>query len=91
MCDVNSTVEVHTGENATIHCSAFPNAQYKWTKVTENRKTVNQHISAIPVNFTSFIERQDDLITSDIKTYSSKASFQYERYLLYMLHNLVFP
>ncbi|KAI3373698.1 hypothetical protein L3Q82_022284 [Scortum barcoo] len=40
MCDVNNTVEVHAGEDVTIHCSAFPNAQYRWTKnktlVSEN-------------------------------------------------------
>ncbi|XP_045895241.1 uncharacterized protein si:ch1073-15f19.2 isoform X2 [Micropterus dolomieu] len=32
MCDVNSTVEVHTGENVTIHCISFPNTEYRWTK-----------------------------------------------------------
>lgn len=38
MCDADSTVEVHAGKNVTIHCEAFPNAQYKWTKVTEKHK-----------------------------------------------------
>ncbi|XP_059207932.1 T-cell surface protein tactile [Centropristis striata] len=40
MCDVNSTVEVHAGDNVTIQCRAFPDVQYKWTKnkmlVSEN-------------------------------------------------------
>lgn len=39
-CDVDDIVEVHSGENATIRCNAFPNAQYRWTKnetlVSEN-------------------------------------------------------
>ncbi|XP_044079244.1 T-cell surface protein tactile [Siniperca chuatsi] len=39
MCDVGSTVEVHAGENVTIHCRAFPNAEYRWTM---NRKLVSE-------------------------------------------------
>ncbi|XP_039889131.1 nectin-3-like protein isoform X2 [Simochromis diagramma] len=31
-CDVNGTVKVHNGENVTIRCTSFPNAQYRWTK-----------------------------------------------------------
>lgn len=38
MCDVNGTVEAHTGENVTIQCRAFPDVQYKWTKVTVNNE-----------------------------------------------------
>lgn len=34
-CDVNGTVEVQNGENVTIRCTSFPNAQYRWTKVKE--------------------------------------------------------
>ncbi|XP_042355279.1 T-cell surface protein tactile [Plectropomus leopardus] len=44
MCDVNSTVEVHAGENVTIQCRAFSDVQYKWTKnktlVSENESLV---------------------------------------------------
>ncbi|KAK5858535.1 hypothetical protein PBY51_002668 [Eleginops maclovinus] len=40
LCDMESTVQVHPGENVTISCTAFPSAQYKWTKnktlVSEN-------------------------------------------------------
>ncbi|XP_068457381.1 T-cell surface protein tactile [Clinocottus analis] len=32
MCDVDSAVEVHSGENVTIKCKLFPDAKYKWTK-----------------------------------------------------------
>lgn len=35
MCDADGVVEVHTGENVTIRCRAFPDATYKWAKVTE--------------------------------------------------------
>ncbi|XP_070699709.1 T-cell surface protein tactile [Pempheris klunzingeri] len=35
MCDVDGTVEVHAGENVTIHCRSFPNARHKWTKNKE--------------------------------------------------------
>lgn len=31
-CDVNGTVEVQNGENVTIRCRLFPNAEYNWTK-----------------------------------------------------------
>uniref|UniRef100_UPI0037E7AA02 uncharacterized protein isoform X2 n=1 Tax=Semicossyphus pulcher TaxID=241346 RepID=UPI0037E7AA02 len=31
-CDVDSTVEVHTGGNVSIHCTVLPNTQYSWTK-----------------------------------------------------------
>ncbi|XP_060910930.1 T-cell surface protein tactile isoform X2 [Labrus mixtus] len=31
-CDVDSTVEVHTGGNVSIHCTAPSDAQYSWTK-----------------------------------------------------------
>ncbi|KAL3971026.1 cytoskeleton-associated protein 5 [Sarotherodon galilaeus] len=34
-CDVNGTVEVQNGENVTIHCTSFPNAEYRWTKNDE--------------------------------------------------------
>ncbi|XP_006800133.1 T-cell surface protein tactile [Neolamprologus brichardi] len=34
-CDVNGTVEVHNGENVTIRCTSFPNAEYTWTKNDE--------------------------------------------------------
>lgn len=77
---MDSPVEVHAGENVTIQCRTLPNAQYRWTKVRGNRKTLNPTISAISVNFTSFAERQDDLITSYIRTYDTKTSFQFERY-----------
>ncbi|XP_040906905.1 T-cell surface protein tactile [Toxotes jaculatrix] len=40
MCDADSAVEVHTGENVTIHCRASPNAQYRWTK---NEKLVSEN------------------------------------------------
>ncbi|KAA8586909.1 T-cell surface protein tactile [Etheostoma spectabile] len=40
MCDMDHIVEVYTGENVTIQCRTFPDAQYKWTKnkilVSEN-------------------------------------------------------
>ncbi|XP_074467281.1 uncharacterized protein LOC141752913 isoform X2 [Sebastes fasciatus] len=40
MCDADGVVEVHTGENVTIRCRAFPDATYKWAKnktlVSEN-------------------------------------------------------
>lgn len=36
ICDANRTLEVHAGENVTISCTAFPNMQYRWTKVREN-------------------------------------------------------
>ncbi|XP_034746276.1 T-cell surface protein tactile isoform X2 [Etheostoma cragini] len=40
MCDMDRIVEVYTGENVTIQCRTFPDAQYKWTKnkipVSEN-------------------------------------------------------
>lgn len=40
MCDAESTIEVHSGENVTIQCRAFPDVEYKWTKnkmlVSEN-------------------------------------------------------
>ncbi|KAM7398077.1 hypothetical protein PAMA_006107 [Pampus argenteus] len=39
-CDANSTVEVHSGENVTIHCTVGRNAQYKWTK---NKELVSQN------------------------------------------------
>lgn len=32
-CDAESPIEVHVGENVTIHCTKIPNAQYRWTKV----------------------------------------------------------
>ncbi|XP_035521854.1 nectin-3-like protein [Morone saxatilis] len=35
MCDKNSTVEVHAGGNVTIHCTASPNAKFKWIKNEE--------------------------------------------------------
>uniref|UniRef100_A0A8C2Z7T0 Ig-like domain-containing protein n=1 Tax=Cyclopterus lumpus TaxID=8103 RepID=A0A8C2Z7T0_CYCLU len=31
-CDVESAVEVHSGENVTIKCRLIPDAKYKWTK-----------------------------------------------------------
>ncbi|KAM9333654.1 uncharacterized protein KZ484_018663 [Pholidichthys leucotaenia] len=31
-CNVNGTIKVHEGENVTIRCTAFSNAQYMWTK-----------------------------------------------------------
>lgn len=34
-CDVNGTVEVQNGENVTIRCRLFPNAEYNWTKNDE--------------------------------------------------------
>lgn len=36
ICDANSTLEVHVGENVTISCTALPNVQYRWTKVRDN-------------------------------------------------------
>ncbi|XP_070774005.1 T-cell surface protein tactile [Enoplosus armatus] len=42
MCDVDSTVEVHAGENVTIRCRAFPNAEYRWTK---NKTVVSKNES----------------------------------------------
>ncbi|XP_029304195.1 LOW QUALITY PROTEIN: T-cell surface protein tactile [Cottoperca gobio] len=40
LCDMDRIVNVHSGENVTIQCKAFPDAQYKWTKnktlVSEN-------------------------------------------------------
>ncbi|XP_030009130.1 CD226 antigen [Sphaeramia orbicularis] len=41
-CDMNSTIEVESGENVTIHCTAFQNAQYRWTK---NKKLISDHQS----------------------------------------------
>ncbi|XP_073335890.1 uncharacterized protein [Pagrus major] len=41
-CDANSTIEVHAGENVTIHCTALLNAQYRWTK---NKKLVSENES----------------------------------------------
>lgn len=84
-CDANGTLKVHAGENVTIHCKPLPGARYRWTKVKEKqregKKTVNQLISDVPLNFTSFTERQDDLFTSDIKTYNTKKkTSQFERY-----------
>ncbi|KAM6983516.1 uncharacterized protein LKV04_011467 [Tautogolabrus adspersus] len=38
LCDVDSTVEVHTGENVFIHCKVLSDAQYSWTK---NKMTVS--------------------------------------------------
>ncbi|XP_033996112.1 B-cell receptor CD22-like isoform X2 [Trematomus bernacchii] len=32
LCDAESIVEVHPGENVTISCTAFPADHYKWTK-----------------------------------------------------------
>ncbi|XP_019219105.1 nectin-3-like protein [Oreochromis niloticus] len=34
-CDVNGTVDVQNGENVTIRCRLFPNAEYSWTKNDE--------------------------------------------------------
>ncbi|KAM4546053.1 uncharacterized protein PAE49_018480 [Odontesthes bonariensis] len=42
VCDAAETVEVHYGENTTIRCTAFPDAQYKWTK---DNKTVSENES----------------------------------------------
>lgn len=42
MCDADSTVEVHAGENVTIRCRGLPNAQYRWTK---NEKLVSENES----------------------------------------------
>ncbi|CAK6953914.1 T-cell surface protein tactile [Scomber scombrus] len=42
MCDANSTVEVQSGENVTIHCKVSPIAQYRWTK---NEELVSQNES----------------------------------------------
>ncbi|XP_073335653.1 nectin-3-like protein [Pagrus major] len=42
ICDANSTLEVHAGENVTIHCTALPNMQYRWTK---NKKLVSENES----------------------------------------------
>lgn len=39
MCDVSGTVEVSAGENVTIQCNVFSDAQYRWTKVRENTPT----------------------------------------------------
>lgn len=41
-CDMNSTVEVQSGENVTIHCTALRNVQYRWTK---NKELVSQNES----------------------------------------------
>ncbi|KAF3705804.1 Nectin-4 Nectin cell adhesion molecule 4 [Channa argus] len=32
VCDVEGTVEVHSGENVIIRCQVLPNAHYNWTK-----------------------------------------------------------
>ncbi|XP_036975435.1 nectin-3-like protein [Acanthopagrus latus] len=42
ICDANSTLEVHAGENVTIHCTALPNVQYRWTK---NKKLLSENAS----------------------------------------------
>ncbi|XP_067464270.1 T-cell surface protein tactile [Thunnus thynnus] len=41
-CDVNSTVEVQSGENVTIQCTALRDVQYRWTK---NEELVSQNES----------------------------------------------
>lgn len=41
-CDMNSTIEVESGENVTINCAAFQNAQYRWTK---NKKLISDNQS----------------------------------------------
>lgn len=45
----------------------------------KQKKTLNPTICAISVNFTSFTEHQNDLITSYIRTYDTKTSCQFER------------
>ena len=49
-CDANGTLEVHAGENVTIHCTALPDVRYRWTKVKqkqrEERKKKKQSISS---------------------------------------------
>ncbi|XP_030294181.1 nectin-3-like protein isoform X2 [Sparus aurata] len=42
ICDANSTLEVHVGENVTISCTALPNVQYRWTK---NKKLLSENAS----------------------------------------------
>ncbi|XP_071362536.1 T-cell surface protein tactile [Trachinotus anak] len=39
-CNANSTVDVHNGENVTIHCRASTDAQYRWTK---NEKLLSEN------------------------------------------------
>ena len=55
ICDANSTLEVHAGENVTIHCTALPNVQYRWTKVRENWLLLTSNTPSIWTVFMCYI------------------------------------
>ncbi|XP_020495543.2 T-cell surface protein tactile isoform X1 [Labrus bergylta] len=81
-CDVDSTVEVHTGGNVSINCTAPSDAQYTWTKVMEIR---------------TFMQSKQNLFQSlivELICYlcgENNANHPYNMYVICMLHNPVLP
>ncbi|XP_018548141.1 T-cell surface protein tactile [Lates calcarifer] len=62
MCDANSTVDVYSGENVTIQCNTYADAQFRWTK---NKTLVSEDES---LKLCSVTDAQSGVYTLTVST-----------------------